>query len=120
MARLKPNVPRSFHSLRESEKRVIEEAYEAAMDKEICDTQIIWIKMACMNLYDVLKSTEMKVDPIDVIYLFLGGWRRMYTYNSRLAGKTEQDAWLGKKINEIFGKQGFPEDFVESFRNIGR
>ena len=121
MAKLKPNLPRTYHSLREVEKKIIEKAYEDAMDKEICDTQIIWIKMASIILHDLCKSTDLsQTAPLEIVHLFLGSWKRIYTYNSRLLNKAEQDAWLGGKLAEIFGEKGFPEAFIQSLRNIGR
>lgn len=121
MAKLKPNLPRPFHSLREVEKKIIEKAYEDAMDKEICDTQVIWIKMASFILYDICQATDLDhTDPLEMVMLFLGSWKRVYTYNSRLPDKAAQEAWIGGKIAEIFGEKGFPEAFIQSLRNIGR
>ncbi len=113
MSKIKPNFPRCYHSLRQAEKNAIEQALQEALDKEICDTQIIWIKMQCVSMHDAGCT-------LDEILMSIGGWKRLYTYNSRLKDKSEQDAWLDKKMAEIFGEQGFPEDFVQSLRNIGR
>lgn len=113
MSKLKPNFPRSYRSLPQREKDAIEQALQEAMDKEICDTQIIWIKMGCINLHNQGRT-------LDDILMYIGGWKMLYTYNSRLRDKAAQDAWLESKMTEIFGEQGFPEDFVQNLRNIGR
>lgn len=113
MSKLKPNMPRPYHSLRQWEKDAIENAMQEAMDKEICDTQIIWIKMGCIAVYNIRRC-------LDDVYSFIAAWKRLYTYNSRLADKAAQDAWLGKEMARIFGDDGFPEEFVDKMRNIGR
>ena len=110
---MKPNLPRSFHSLSKHEQQAIEKALQDAMDREICDTQIIWIKMACIILHDLGFTS-------DDAMMFIGNWRRMYAYNSRLPDQAAQDAWLNKHLSEIFGEGGFPEEYVQNFRNIGR
>jgi hypothetical protein len=110
-------MPRSYQSLPEREKQAIYncllEWTERAVDKEICDTQIIWIKMMCIGLHDAGCS-------MDEIIMSVAAWKRLYTYNSRLPDKAAQDAWLDAKMKEIFGESGFPEEFVQNLRNIGR
>ncbi len=125
MAKLKPNLPRGYFSLPKHEQQAIKDAVaewtELSVDKEICDTQIIWIKMASVNLHKTLKSVDLAtITPQDLVMLFLGGWKMMYVYNSRCPDKAAQDAWLNKELKEIFGEDGFPEEFIQSFRNIGR
>lgn len=44
----------------------------------------------------------------------------MYRANSRLRDKAEQDEFLAKRMAQIFGAEGFPDEFVESLREIGR
>lgn len=125
MAKLKPNLPRGYFSLPKHEQQAIKDAVaqwtELSVDKEICDTQIIWIHIACTVINKVMKSVELATTtPCDFICSFLAVFKRMYVYNSRLPNKEAQDAWLKAEMAEIFGEDGFPEDYVQDFRNIGR
>ena len=107
------NLPKSFSQLRKSEQDRILKHMEDAMDNELCDAQIIWIKMACCILHDMGK-TESEITQ------FIGGWKRLYRANSRFKTKAEQDAFLDPRMAEIFGENGFPYEFIESLKNIGK
>lgn len=106
---MKANLPKSFSQLRKSEQNRI---YDA-MDEELCQAQFIWIKMGCCILADNGKTES------DIIQ-WLGGWKRMYRANSRFKTKAEQDAFLDRRMAEIFGEGGFPEEFMQSLKNIGK
>lgn len=110
---MKANMPKIYNQLTPSEQRRINQALEDAMDRELCDAQIIWIKMACSILHDMGLS-------VDDIVLFVGNWRRMYRANSRLRDQAEQDVFLAERMARIFGEGGFPEEFVQALREIGR
>lgn len=110
---MKANLPKAFNQLSKNEQERIMKAYEDAMDEELCDAQIVWIKMACC----ILHSMELTTDQV---YIFLGLWKAMYRKNSRIKDKQEQDAFLNPQLAEIFGEGGFPEDFVQKMREIGR
>jgi hypothetical protein len=106
------NLPKSFSQMRKAEQDRILKHMEDAMDNELCDAQIIWIKMACCILHDMGK-TESEITQ------FIGGWKRLYRANSRFKTKAEQDAFLDPRMAEIFGENGFPYEFIESLKNIG-
>jgi hypothetical protein len=110
---MKANLPKSFSQLRKSEQDRIMKLMEDTMDEELCQAQFIWIKMACCILHD-------KGDTESDITQFIGGWKRMYRANSRFATKAEQDAFLDPRMAEIFGEGGFPEEFMQSLKEIGR
>ena len=107
------NLPKSFSQLRKSEQDRILKQMEDAMDNELCEAQFIWIKMACYILHDIGLDES-------AITQFIGDWKRLYRANSRFATKAEQDAFLDPKMAEIFGEGGFPEEFMQSLRDIGR
>jgi hypothetical protein len=86
---------------------------EDAMDEELCQAQFIWIKMGCCILADMGK-TESEITQ------WVGGWKRLYRANSRFATQDEQSAFLDKRMAEIFGEGGFPEEFMQSLKEIGR
>ena len=105
-------IGKSFSQLRKSEQDRILKQMEDAMDNELCEAQFIWIKMACCILHDMGK-TESDITQ------FIGGWKRLYRANSRFKTKAEQDAFLDPRMEEIFGPGGFPEEFMQSLKEIG-
>lgn len=110
---MKANMPKCYNQLSPSEKKRIEDAIFDRLDNELCEAQFIWLKMACCILHDMGSNK-------DDITMFIGNWKRLYRANSRFADKAEQEAFLVQKMAEIFGEGGFPEEFVQSFREIGR
>ena len=104
---------KSFSQLRKSEQDRILKHMEDAMDEELCQAQFIWIKMGCCILADMGK-TESEITQ------WVGGWKRLYRANSRFATQDEQSAFLDKRMAEIFGEGGFPEEFMQSLKEIGR
>ncbi len=110
---MKANMPRSYEQLKPSEKQRIEAAIFDRLDEELCQAQFVWLKMACIILADL----GMKADEIT---MFVANWKQMYRRNSRFKDKAAQDAYLNPRLDEIFGEGGYPEEFVESMKEIGR
>lgn len=110
---MKANLPKSFSQLRKSEQDRILEEMERTMDAELCEAQFIWLKMACCILHDMGL-------PREDIMVFIGSWQRMYRANSRMETRQEQAAFLEPRLAEIFGEGGFPEEFMQNFKKIGR
>lgn len=106
-------IGKSFSQLRKAEQDRILKQMEETMDNELCDAQFIWIKMSCIDLHNMGMTA-------DEIMQYLGGWRHQYRINSRFKTKEEQDAFLDARMDEIFGAGGFPQDFMESLKDIGR
>ena len=110
---MKANMPKCYNQLSPSEKQRIEDAICDRLDNELCQAQFVWIKMACSILHDMGLYK-------DDILMFIGNWKRMYRANSRFNTKAEQDAFLDPRMAAIFGEGGFPEEFVQSMKEIGR
>lgn len=110
---MKANMPKCYIQLSPSEKQKINDVICDRLDEELCEAQFIWLKMACCILHDMGLYK-------DDIMMFIGNWKAMYRANSRFKDKAEQDAFLAPRIQEIFGEDGFPEEFMQSFREIGR
>ena len=110
---MKAIMPKVFNQLSKNEQQRIMKSLEDAMDNELCEAQFIWLKMACIILHDMGLQK-------DDITTFVGRWKMMYRANSRFPDKAAQDAFLEPKLAEIFGEGGFPEEFVQSFKKIGR
>ena len=106
-------MPKSFNQLSRNEQTRIMRTMEAAMDEELCQAQFVWIKMACAVLNNI------GIDEGQITQ-FIGGWKMMYRANSRFKEKSDQDKFLDGKMTEIFGEGGFPEEFMQSFKEIGR
>ena len=110
---MKANMPKCYDRLSPGEKQRIETAIFDRLDEELCQAQFVWLKMACIILHDMGMSA-------DDIILFIGGWKMMYRANSQCQHKSDQDAFLEPRLKEIFGERGFPEEFMQSFKEIGR
>lgn len=110
---MKANVQRTLNRLTPSERARIETEIYDRLDNELCTAQFIWIKMGCCVLADMGLSA-------DEIILWIGGWKRLYRANSRFKDADEQTNFLNNRLNEIFGECGFPEEFMQSFKEIGR
>lgn len=111
---MKPNIQRTIDSLKPSEKRKIDEMFFDRLDDELCTAQINWIKMGCCSLADIEGITT------EQILCWVAGFQRLYRQNSRFTTQAELDAFLEKRLNAVFGEGGFPEEYVQSFRKIGR
>lgn len=110
---MKANLPKSFKQLSKNEQDRILKRMEDTMDNELCEAQFIWIKMACAILHNI-GLTESQITQ------FIGLWKMMYRANSRFKDKQEQDAFLDARMAEIFGEGGFPEEYMQSMKDIGR
>ena len=110
---MKSIMQKCYEQLKPSEKERIEMAIFDRLDEELCSAQFVWIKMACAVLNKVGLTTEQ-------ITQFLGGWKMMYRRNSRFKSKDEQTEFVEKEMAQIFGDGGFPEEFMQSFKEIGR
>lgn len=110
---MKANMPKCYSQLTPGEKQRIEDAIYDRLDEELCQAQFVWIKMACAILHDIGLDESQ-------VTQFIGLWKMMYRKNSRFKDKQEQDAFLDKRMAEIFGEGGFPEEFMQSMKDIGR
>ena len=109
---MKANMPKCYNQLSPSEKQRIEDAIADRLDEELCEAQFIWIKMGCCILHDMGVS-------VDDILMWIGGWKRLYRANSRFKTKEEQSAFFDARMADIFGEGGFPEEYMQSLKDIG-
>lgn len=111
--------PRAWNRLRESErqeifdwqKETIEELVRVNLDHEEADLQKAWLKMMCIANHDVLKVGKIKAIRV------LARWKRLYHIVGKSKTKAERDAYLNAEIEKIFGKGGYPEEWVDSLEN---
>ena len=107
-------IQKTIDSLKPSEKKAIDEMYFTRWDKELVVAQFNWIRMAicCM-------ANNPKITTEDML-CWLGAFKRLYQLNSRFETQEQLDEYLNKRMDEIFGKSGFPDDFMRDFEKIGR
>lgn len=113
---MEARIPKPYQQLPKKQQEVIKEyaaqiATEAARKQEEKDCRLIldlYMKMVCCVLHDAFKFTEQ-----DLI-MFLGNHKRMFNFQNRLVMKGEQLEYLNKRMEEIFPKDGFPKEFVDS------
>lgn len=112
---MKANIPKSYNSLPESEKRKITEMVSERVleivDHEEAQMQKIWLKLACIVLHDGFGFGEQR------LLTFLGNWKRIYKKNAKCKTDAEQSAWIGEQIDRIF-KDGYPTEFIDKFEEI--
>lgn len=109
-------LPKSWHSLPQSEKDKINEAMTRKVVKQVCHEQAqlqkIWLQMACIVLNRNFGFGRKR------LLIFLGVWREMYRINTKLGNEAEQTAYLTAEINRIFGKDGYPSEFIDKLEEL--
>lgn len=113
---MKARIPKAYRDLTPKAKQqlqdyVVEIATEAAKKQEENDCRIIldsYMKMVCCVLHDAFGFGEERLT------LFIGNHRRLFARQSRLVDKGEQQEYLNKRMGEIFKKNGFPQEFMDS------
>lgn len=118
MSHLKPNLPRSWYSLPKKEQQAItaacERAVHVAVDHEEAELQKIWLQLACIvnhKLFGIGKTRGLR---------FLREWKRVYRITSAFETNAQRDEWLGAEMEKIFGKDGYPHEWVDSLENGGK
>lgn len=113
---MKANIPTSYLNLPKKEKtaidKVIVEYIQNQVNHEEAELQKIWIQFACIVLHDAFGFGK------DRLTTFIGNWKRMYRRNKRLNGYDEQMKFLNAEMEKIFGKDGFPREWVDKLEEI--
>ena len=107
-------LPKAWDRLPQYERDLItkimtDTAYEIS-DKQLADTQEIWIKLCCILLHDNHQMTE------EELLQFVAGWKRMYRRNERIETKEEQKAWLDSEMQRCFPACGFPQIRIDELK----
>lgn len=109
-------LPKSWHSLPQSEKDKINEAMTKEVVKQVCHEQAqlqkIWLQMACIVLNRNFGFGKKR------LLIFLGVWREMYRINTKLGNEAEQTAYLTAELNRIFGKDGYPYEYIDKLEEL--
>lgn len=108
--------PREYHQLSKAGQNrineyIIECATEAAKKQEEKDIRIVldlYIKMICYMLHDTLGFGKKRLKRV------LHNHKHMFKGQNRLVTRGEQLDYLNKRMDEIFGKEGFPNEIIDS------
>ena len=113
---MKVRLPKSWDRLPKSEKNKINEVMTEEVVKQVCheqaELQKIWLKMACIVLHKYFGFGKKRC------LIFLANWREMYRLNSRLGDKAEQESFLAGEIDKIFGKDGYPKEYIDKLEEM--
>ena len=111
---MKPNVPKSWFSLPKSEKEKLQnylnEQLNEMVDNDEKELQEIWIKLACILLYENFGFREQR------LLRFIAAWRRIYRRNARTGCRKEQTKWLEEEMAKCFPKSGFPQERIDNMK----
>lgn len=111
--------PKSWDRLPEYEKKAIldyfNEVFIERSNHEDAVLQKRWLKLSCIVLHQ-------QKDPYGKMrcMFFLKGWKRVYKMCERFKTNEEMDGWLDSEMEKIFGKGGYPTEWVDSLENGGR
>jgi hypothetical protein len=79
---------------------------------EEAELQKRWLQFACIALHKNFGFGKKRC------LLFLANWREMYRINSRLGSEAEQSEYLAGEIDKIFGKGGYPKEYIDKLEEI--
>lgn len=109
-------LPKSWHSLPQSEKDKINRAMTDEVVKQVlheeAELQKIWLQMACIVLHKNFGFGKERC------LLFLANWREMYRINTKLGGREEQTNYLAGEMEKIFGKGGYPKEYIDKLEEM--
>lgn len=113
---MKARVPIAYQNLPQKQQEVIKEyivemATEAARKQEEKDCRIIldlYMKMVCCVLHDAFGFGEKRLN------YFLGNHKKLFNRQNKLVMKGKQLEYLNRRMDEIFKKDGFPQEFIDS------
>ena len=109
-------IPKPYTTLPTKEKEEIKKymteiAVEIAKEREAayCRQVINLIfRMLCCILHDTEGFGKGRLVRV------LGNFKRTFNFHNRLVERGEQEEYLDRRMNEIFGEGGFPKDFVDN------
>lgn len=112
---MKVKIPKSYKQLSHTEQQDLKkftqdvalEAAEAMLERNSRIMLDIYMKMVCVMLHDAYGFGEKR------LRIFLAGHKRVFARQFRLVERGEQLQYLNKRMDEIFKKDGFPQNFVD-------
>ena len=108
---MKVRMPKSWDCLPPSEKQKIAEVKENEINKYFAKLQN-WLMLACIVLHNSFGFGK------DRCLLFLANWREVYRINSKFKSEAEQSAYLTGEMEKIFGKGGYPHEYIDKLEEM--
>lgn len=107
---------KAWEQLRKADQDIINRVKTEEVRKEVIHTQAelqkIWLQLACIVLNRCFGFGRKR------LLLFLGTWREIYRFNSKLKSKAEQTEWLRGEMDRIFGKDGYPYKYIDKLEDV--
>jgi hypothetical protein len=118
----KKKPPRAWNKLRKVEQDEIiafvqeslGELVESNLDHEEAELQKAWLKMMCIANHDAMGAGRIRNKRC------LVRWKRLYHIVGKFKTAAERDAYLDAEMEKIFGKGGYPAEWVDSLENGGK
>lgn len=108
---MKVRTPKPWDRLPKSQREAIADYMkEVLFQHEEKDMRImldLYIKMACVVLHDAFGFGEKRLN------MFLGNHKRLFHRQHKMVKDGTQIEYLNGRMNEIFKKGGFPQDFFD-------
>ena len=113
---MKARLPKSWDRLPKHEKDIInrvmtDEGLNQVLHEE-AELQKIWLQFACIVLNRCFGFGKKW------LLLFLANWREMYRINTKLDSRAEQKWYLAREMEKIFGKDGYPKEYIDKLENL--
>lgn len=113
---MKVKVPKSYKQLSHTDQQDLKkftqevalEASEKMLERNARIMLEIYMKMVCVMLHDMPNGYGEKR-----LRVFLAGHKRVFARQFRLVERGEQLQYLNKRMDEIFKKDGFPQNFID-------
>ena len=112
---MKVKIPKSYKQLSHTDQQELKkftqdvalEAAEMMLEKDSRVMLDIYMKMACLVLHDAFGFGEQR------LRAYIGNHKRLFARQAKLVQRGEQLQYLNKRMEEIFKKDGFPQNFVD-------
>lgn len=109
---MKANIKKTLNKLSPSALQQLDDYLLEKRNEDLITAQLRWIKLGVKAL-----SNNPKIDTDDML-AWIAAFKRLYQFNARLKTSEELDAYLDAEMTKIFGDGGFPEEYVQKFKEI--
>ena len=113
---MKVKIPKAYKQLHYDDQQDLKkftqdvalEAAEKMLERDARIMLDIYMKMVCVMLHDMPDGWGEKR-----LRMFLGNHKRVFARQFKLVERGEQLKYLNGRMEEIFKKDGFPQDFLD-------
>lgn len=100
--------------MEELEQTLIPDLVRINLDHEEAELQKVWLQIMCIAEHDTHGHGRLRN-----LYT-LRRFKTLYAKIERMKSKEERDEWLRAENQKIFGKGGYPYEWVDSLENRGK